>query len=300
LRIVAALGGNALGRRAGTAEDPVDRGTLAHAARALAPLAAAGELIVTHGNGPQVGFLALQAGHPGTHAASSLDVLDAETEGWIGYLLEQALDEALPDREVATLLTRVEVDRNDPAFDHPDKPIGPIYHRSECARLSAERGFQFVETGRGWRRVVPSPSPGRIVELAAIRLLVEAGVVVVCAGGGGIPVSRDPDGRQRGVEAVIDKDACSALLAAQLDAQVLLLLTDVPGVFRDWPRPAARPIAEVAVAELAALRLEPGSMAPKVAAACGFVRRTGGFAAIGALADAERLANGEAGTRVRG
>jgi len=302
LRIVAALGGNALERRAGAgaARDPVDRRTLEAAARALAPLAAAGELIVTHGNGPQVGQLALQAGRSAAGAAaSSLDVLDAESEGWIGYLLEQALDDALPDRQVATLLTRVEVDPDDPAFARPEKPIGPVYARAECERLAAERGFRFVETGRGWRRVVPSPTPRRIVELSAIRLLVEAGIVVVCAGGGGIPVCRESDGSQRGVEAVIDKDACSALLAVQLAADALLLLTDVPAVFRDWPHPARRPIGEVAVAELEALHFEPGAMAPKVAAACAFVRRTGRLAAIGALEDAPRLIDGTAGTRVR-
>lgn len=270
MRVVAALGGNALLRRGEPVDPATQRDNVRRAARALAGIARAHALVVTHGNGPQIGLLARAS--PG----ASLDVLGAETEGMIGYWIERELRAQLPGREVATLLTQVEVDGDDPAFAHPAKPIG---------------------TGDDRRRVA-SPEPRRILALAAIRLLVEAGVLVVCAGGGGIPVVAPADGAARGVDAVIDKDLSSALLAEQLGADALLLLTDAPAVFRDWPRPARDAIGRATPRELRALSFEAGSMAPKVEAACRFVERTGGRAVIGALEDAERMLDGEAGTQV--
>jgi carbamate kinase len=299
VRVVAALGGNALLRPGERADAATQRRHVAEASATLARLARRHELVVTHGNGPQVGWLALQAEAAGE--TPPLDLLDAETEGMIGYWIQQELSSRLPGRAVATLLTQVRVDPDDPAFAAPTKPIGPFYAEAQARRLAAERGFQVARSGRGWRRVVPSPEPREILELAAIRLLVEAGVTVVCAGGGGIPVARSPSGELRGLEAVIDKDLAAALLARDLGAHALLLLTDVPGVFAEWPpagAPSARaPLARADVSALRALRLEPGSMGPKVEAACRFAE-AGGRAAIGALEDAERVLAGEAGTLV--
>jgi carbamate kinase len=216
----------------------------------------------------------------------------------IGYLLEQELSNTLPGRSVATLLTQVIVDSSDPAFVRPSKPIGPPYPEAEARRLAAERGWTIARNGDGWRRVVASPEPRRIVELATIRLLVEAGVLVVCAGGGGIPVVEGPAGELRGVEAVIDKDLAAALLAEGLEASLLLLLTDVDAVYRGRVGEGGERIGETTAAELRRERLPAGSMGPKAEAACRFVERTGGRAAIGALEDAEALAAGRTGTQV--
>ena len=298
MRAVVALGGNALARRGEPADPGAQRANLRRAAAAVAELAREHELVLTHGNGPQIGLLALQAESCPEVPRPTLDVLGAESEGLIGYLIDLELSAALPGREVAALLTQVEVDPADPAFAHPSKPIGPSYAEERARALAAERGWSLVRDGAGFRRAIASPEPLRIRELHAIRLLVEAGVVVVCAGGGGIPVALTPDGGLRGVEAVIDKDLASALLASELGAQALLLLTDVPAVFEDWPEPRQRPLRCVTPAELRRLRFEPGSMAPKVEAACRFVEAGGAFAAIGALEDAARLLTGDAGTRV--
>jgi len=298
VRIVAALGGNALLRRGEPLEADIQRRNSARAVEALAPLGREHELVVTHGNGPQVGLLALQALAYPEVAPYPLDVLGAESEGMIGYLLEQELRNALPGRPVATLLTQVVVDPDDPAFRRPSKPIGPVYEEAEARRLAAQRGWTVAPDGPGWRRVVPSPEPRAIVELEAIRLLVGSGVLVVCAGGGGIPVVAGPAGELRGVEAVVDKDLAAALLAELLGADCLLLLTDVRAVVRGFGSERAEPIGEATPEELRAERLDPGSMGPKVEAACRFVERTGGSAAIGALEDAAALAAGRAGTRV--
>lgn len=298
MRIVAALGGNALLRRGEPLEADIQRRNSARAVEALAPLGREHELVVTHGNGPQVGLLALQALAYPEVAPYPLDVLGAESEGMIGYLLEQELRNALPGRPVATLLTQVVVDPDDPAFRRPSKPIGPVYEEAEARRLAAQRGWTVAPDGPGWRRVVPSPEPRAIVELEAIRLLVGSGVLVVCAGGGGIPVVAGPAGELRGVEAVVDKDLAAALLAELLGADCLLLLTDVRAVVRGFGSERAEPIGEATPEELRAERLDPGSMGPKVEAACRFVERTGGSAAIGALEDAAALAAGRAGTRV--
>jgi carbamate kinase len=299
VRIVIALGGNALLRRGEPMELETQRAHVREAVAALAGLARDHELVVTHGNGPQVGLLALQAHAYAAVRPYSLDVLDAESEGLVGYLIAQALKSALPGREIATLLTQIEVDASDPAFGAPSKPIGPRYDEEGALRLARERGFALARDGPGYRRVVPSPRPLRILELASIRLLLWHRVIVVCAGGGGIPVVCEPDGSLRGVEAVIDKDRSAALLAEGVGADALVLLTDSQGVYEGWGTPQARLLGAVTPQALLAQRFEQGSMAPKVEAACGFVERTGGWAAIGALEQAAAVVGGRAGTRIR-
>lgn len=309
MRILAALGGNALLRRGEPLTTERQRANVRAAAAALAPLAAGNALAITHGNGPQVGLLALQAEEAARAAGLPpvpLDLLGAESEGMIGYLLEQELGNRLPaERRVATLLTQVEVDADDPAFRAPTKPIGPVYSAAEGARLAAARGWVMAPDGPGVRRVVASPLPRRIVGVEVIRLLLEHDVVVICAGGGGIPAVRtdDPgppggDGILAGIEAVVDKDRASALLAAELDADILLVLTDVPAVLDGFGTPAARPIVRATPEALLARAFPAGSMGPKVEAAAAFVRATGREAAIGALADAAAIIAGSAGTRV--
>ena len=296
-RIVAALGGNALLRRGEPLEVNLQRANIKKAAAALAAVAGSHELVVTHGNGPQIGLLALQAAAFGGIEPYPLDVLGAESEGMIGYLLEQELRNTLPGRDVATLLTEVVVDPADPAFGHPTKPIGPVYSEEEARRLAAAHGWAIAADGKGFRRVVASPEPIKVVELVTIQLLIDAGVLVVCTGGGGIPVAI-AHGVLRGVEAVIDKDLAAARLAQDIHADMLILLTDVPGVFRELNRPDSM-IHEAQPAELRSMRLPAGSMGPKAEAACRFVERTGGHAAIGALEDAADLVAGTAGTQVK-
>jgi carbamate kinase len=299
MRVVAALGGNALLRRGEPADADVQRRHVADAARSLAELAREHELIVTHGNGPQVGLLALQSAAYTEIAPYPFDVLGAESEGMIGYLLEQALRNELPDRQVAALLTQVLVDPDDPAFKAPGKPIGPVYDEATGRRLAAERGWTVRSDGDRWRRVVASPEPQAIIELDTITKLVDLGVIVICAGGGGIPVVKNGAGRLHGVEAVIDKDLSAALLALELQADALLLLTDVEGVQLDYGTPSARPLHEATPAELAALDLPSGSMGPKAVAARRFVERGGQVAAIASLENARAALEGTAGTIVR-
>lgn len=294
---VVALGGNALLRRG----QPLQAGAQAHAASAaaalLARVSAAHRLVVTHGNGPQVGLLALMSdAYPDT-APYPLDVLGAETEGQIGYVLELELANAIPDQETVTVLTRVVVDASDPAFSTPTKFIGPEYSRSEARSLAQRHGWAINRDGQNWRRVVPSPRPQRIVHLRAIERLVDAGFLVVCTGGGGIPVVED-GGHQRGVEAVIDKDLASALLASDLRADMLVLATDVEAVYSDYGTPVQRAIAHATPRELRSHEFAPGSMAPKVEAVCRFVERTAGRAAIGSLDQIDELLSGRAGTQV--
>jgi carbamate kinase len=292
MRLVIALGGNALLRRGEPLTADTQRRNAQHAVAALAPLANEHQLVITHGNGPQVGLLAMQgSGNP-------LDVLDAETEGQIGYLLEQELRNRLPTRRCAALLTQVEVDACDPAFARPTKPIGPVYARDEAMRLARERGWSVAADGERWRRVVASPRPQRILELAVIELLLQQEVIVICAGGGGIPVVRCADGSHAGIEAVIDKDHASGLLARALKADCLLLLTDVDAVYRHFGLPQAEPIRQATTAELRKLAFAPGSMGPKIEAACEFVEATGGVAGIGRLEDAAAILRGDAGTRI--
>jgi len=295
VRLVLALGGNALLRRGEPLDADIQRRNVANAAAAIAPIARDHAVVVTHGNGPQVGLLALQAAAYRAVRPYPLDVLGAETEGMIGYLLESALASALPDREIAALLTQVEVDAADPAFRRPSKPIGPLYDEAAARRLETELSWSMVRDGGAWRRAVPSPRPRKVRELAAIKLLLEAGTIVVCAGGGGIPVVVTEHGIS-GAEAVIDKDLAAALLAESLGADALLLLTDVPGVFARWPNHGGEPIGRTTPAELARHSYAAGSMGPKVEAACRFVEATGRWAAIGAVEDAEAILGGHRGT----
>ena len=295
-RIVVALGGNALLRRGEPAEAAVQRDNVCAAASALASLTEEYELVVTHGNGPQVGLLALEAEAYEAVEPYPLDILGAESQGMIGYLLAQAL-RGETARPVVAVLTQVVVDPDDPAFASPTKPIGPVYGREEAEHLAASRGWTIAPDGPYHRRVVPSPLPQAIVELDAIECLSESGAVVVCAGGGGIPVVVE-GGRLRGVEAVIDKDATAALLAELLGAERLVMLTDVPFVERDWGRPGAEAIRHASPEELRALMFAPGSMKPKVEAACRFVERTGSDAAIGSLENLVAVVHGRSGTRV--
>jgi carbamate kinase len=296
--VVAALGGNALLRRGEPADAATQRRNVAAAAVSLAAIAAHHELVVTHGNGPQVGLLALQAEAYREVTPYPLDVLGAESEGMVGYLVEQGIRNRLPSREAATLLTQVVVDGEDPAFLEPAKPIGPVYEEAEARALAARRRWTVAPDGSGWRRVVPSPEPRRIVELAPIRQLVDAGVVVICAGGGGVPVTEDASGRLTGVEAVIDKDLAAALLARELEADALLLLTDVDGIALGFGTAAARPLRAATPAELRALDLPAGSMGPKAEAAARFVEGGGLLASICSLDRASAALAGEAGTLV--
>ena len=298
--VVIALGGNALLRRDQglTAENQRENSRIA--ARALAEVARAGhDLVVTHGNGPQVGLLALQGLAYKPDETYPLDMMGAETEGMIGYLIEQELENALDhDRTVASLLTQVRVDPGDPAFANPTKFVGPIYDRDDAKRLAERHKWSIAQDGDKWRRVVPSPAPVEIPDLKVIRLLLLHGTIVICAGGGGIPVIAGPDGMLTGIEAVIDKDATSALLAEGLGADALLLLTDVDGVYRDFGTDAAARIAHLSPQGAAALDLPAGSMAPKVAAGARFARSGQRWTGIGKLSDALAIIEGRSGTRI--
>ena len=294
MKVVIGLGGNALLRRHEPPSLDAQRRNVATAGAALAAVAARHDLIVTHGNGPQVGLLALQ--DAGSERGASLDILGAETEGMIGYLLEQELMNRIPGREIATLLTHVEVDSTDPAFRTPTKPIGPVYDRAPADALAAARGWVMAPEGEGYRRVVPSPEPKAICQLPTIRRLAKAGVLLICAGGGGIPVVRGEGGRLTGADAVIDKDRTSGLLAACLEADALVLLTDVAGVYRDFGGPDQQLIGSITPDDLDRVEAAAGSMGPKLAAAAAFVRRTGRPASIGPLERALDVVEGKAGT----
>jgi carbamate kinase len=299
MRVVVALGGNALLRRGEASDFGTQRRNIRDAAaKAIAPIARHHEVVITHGNGPQIGLLALRDEAYQGGGDTPLDLLGAETEGMIGYLIGLALTNALPGREIATLLTQVEVDRDDPAFAAPSKPIGPIYSNDAAARLAERVSWKLIRDGLGWRRGVASPRPRRIREAGTIGLLLRAGVIVVCAGGGGIPVAVKEAGELEGVEAVIDKDLTAALLAETLGADVLLILTDVAAVWTKWPKTDGEPIGRTTATALRAYTFAAGSMGPKVEAACQFVERTGGRACIGAIEDAEAVLAGTAGTTV--
>jgi carbamate kinase len=301
VRIVAALGGNALLRRGESADVAVQLRHLGEVVPGLAEMAVAHEVVLTHGNGPQVGQLALEsAADPALQRPYPLDTLVAETEGMIGYWLVRELGGAMPGREVVALVTQVVVAANDPAFAAPTKFIGPGYERGRADELAAAFGWTVRQYGAGWwRRVVASPDPLGIVELAVIRRLVDQGVLVIAAGGGGVPVIRTAAGALRGVEAVVDKDLAAARLAAGLDADVLLLLTDVPAVYAEFGTPRARPIRKATPESLRGYAFPAGSMGPKVAAACRFVAAGHGRrAVIGALEEVLALADGTAGTLV--
>ncbi|MFL5759656.1 MAG: carbamate kinase [Thermomicrobiales bacterium] len=301
MRVVVALGGNALLRRGEPMTAEVQRANCQVAAQALAPVARHHELVLSHGNGPQVGLLALQAQAYSAVEPFPLDVLGAQTEGMIGYMLEQELGNLLPfEVPLATILTMVEVDPADAAFTDPTKFVGPVYDRTEADRLAGAKGWTFKQDGAKWRRVVPSPLPRRIFELRPIKWMIERGTIVICAGGGGIPTSYAPDGTRtlRGIEAVIDKDLASELLARELDADVFVMATDVDGVYLDYGTPDQCRLDRVTVAELRKHGFAAGSMGPKVEAALQFVERTGKRAGIGALQDIEGIVAGEKGTNV--
>ena len=299
--IVAALGGNALLKRGEPLTAEAQRTNVRKAATSLAELVRAGHrLVITHGNGPQVGLLALQGATYKPEEAYPLDVLGAETGGMIGYMIEQELENALGhDRPVATLLTQVVVDPNDPAFANPTKFIGPVYDKAEAESRAAAAGWHIAADGDKWRRVVPSPAPKEIPDMRVLKLLLDQQVVIICTGGGGIPVLRRNDGSMTGVEAVIDKDAASALLARELGADALLLLTDVDAVYRDFGKPTAAPVRTSTPAQARALDVPAGSMGPKVTAACDFAD-TGGISGIGRLEDALAILEGRAGTLIAG
>jgi carbamate kinase len=302
MRVVIALGGNALLRRGQPMTVENQRENVRVACDRLAPIAELHELIISHGNGPQIGLLALEEAAYGEVSQSPLDVLGAETQGMIGYLIEQELGNRLPfEKPLASLLTMIEVDPDDPAFTNPSKPIGPQYGKAEADRLAAERGWTFKPDGDHMRRVVPSPVPQRIFEHRPIRWLLDQGCVVICAGGGGIPTAYRPGRQLTGIEAVIDKDRASALLANNIQADILIMATDAQAVFVGFGTPQQRAIVtadpDVLLAEYHA-EFAAGSMLPKVTAACDFAKATGKPAMIGALADIDAMLDGKAGTRV--
>ncbi|MBY9076082.1 carbamate kinase [Nocardioides sp. WL0053] len=299
MRLVIALGGNALLQRGEKPDSDVQEANVARAVAALAPLAETHEIVITHGNGPQVGVLALQsASDPHLTTPYPFDVLGAQTQGMIGYWLLQAMQNALPGRQVAAIINQTLVEANDPAFGNPTKFVGEVYDESEARELAAVRGWVVRQDGTSWRRVVGSPKPQRVVETRLIRLLLNSGAIVVCAGGGGVPVIRNEQGHLEGVEAVVDKDLTSSVLAEALEADALLVLTDVPHVVRGFGTPDAEPILRATPAALQRESFPAGSMGPKVDAVCRFVEVTGDMAAIGRLEDAEAIVAGTAGTIV--
>ena len=301
MRIVIALGGNALLRRSDPMTIEVQRRNVAIAAEAIAPLAAEHSIVVVHGNGPQVGLLSLQAEAYQGAEPYPLDVLDAGTQGMIGYLIQQEMRSLLPPKiQVATLLTMIVVDPGDPAFASPTKFVGPVYPKEAADALAAEKGWTFRPDGAAWRRVVPSPEPRSILEIEPITWLLERAAVVICAGGGGIPtmIPSSGPGALVGVEAVIDKDLAGELLAEDVGADLFLMATDIDGVYLGWGTPEQRRLDRVTPADLAGRQFAAGSMGPKVEAAARFASKTGGRAAIGSLADIAGIVAGNAGTSV--
>ncbi|MEM5448327.1 carbamate kinase [Paraburkholderia guartelaensis] len=299
MRIVIALGGNALLRRGEPMTAENQRENVRLAATQIAQIAQGNELVIAHGNGPQVGLLALQGEAYKDVPGYPLDVLGAQTEGMIGYMIEQELGNLLPyEVPFATILTQVEVDANDPAFQHPSKPIGPVYTKEQAQKLAAERGWAIAPDGDKFRRVVASPRPKHIFEIRPVKWLLERDTIVICAGGGGIPTLYGEGHKLGGVEAVIDKDLCSALLAQELEADMLIIATDVNATYVDWSQPSQKAIASAHPDELEKLGFAAGSMGPKVMAAAEFARNTGKDAVIGALADIVAITQGKAGTRV--
>jgi len=301
VKVVVALGGNALLKRGEPMTADAQRANIRIAAESLARIAGEHQLVISHGNGPQVGLLALEAAAYEEVEAYPFDILGAETQGMIGYLIEQELGNFLPvEVPLATILTMVEVDPDDPAFTNPTKFVGPIYEKTAADELAAEKGWTVKADGDHWRRVVPSPKPKRIFEIRPMRWLVEKGVVVICAGGGGIPTMY-ASGEERhliGVEAVIDKDFATGLLSRELDADLFVMATDVDGVYADWGSPGQRRLERVTTVELRAMSFPAGSMGPKVAAATEFVDATGKRAVIGSLEQLDAMVAGTAGTQV--
>ncbi len=299
MRILVALGGNALLRRGEPMTAEAQRANVEVAAKSLAEIYPGNQLVITHGNGPQVGLLALQGAAYKPDEAYPLDVLGAQTEGMIGYMIEQELGNLLPfEVPFATILTMVEIDREDPGFKNPTKFIGPVYSAADADRLKAEKGWAMKPDGDKWRRVVASPQPKRIFEIRPIKWMLEKGTIVIAAGGGGIPTVYEPGRKLRGIEAVIDKDLCSELLARELEADLFIMATDADAVFLDWGKPTAKAIRRASPDAMKAYQFPAGSMGPKVDAACHFARTTGKAAAIGALKDLAAICRQEAGTTI--
>ena len=301
MRVVIALGGNALLRRGQALTEDNQRENVRVAAKAMAPIAEEHQLVISHGNGPQVGLLALQGAAYKPDEAYPLDVLGAQTEGMIGYMIEQEMGNLLPvEVPFATILTMIEVDGGDPAFKNPTKFIGPVYEEADARRLAEEKNWSIKQDGDKWRRVVASPLPKRIFEIRPIGWLLEHKTIVICAGGGGIPTIYDDDRNLHGVEAVIDKDFASELLARDLEADLFIMATDADAVYVDWGTPDQKGIKRASPDAMRDYTFPAGSMGPKVEAACQFAERTGNAAAIGALADLPAIVAGKAGTTVSG
>ena len=298
MRIVIALGGNALLRRGDEMTAANQRENIRIAAKALAPIIEEHEVVISHGNGPQVGLLSLQSAAYKEVEEYPLDILGAQTQGMIGYMIEQELGNLLPiGKPIASILTMVEIDPEDPAFSNPTKPIGPVYTEEEAKNLAKINDWNIKNDGEYWRRVVPSPEPHRIFELRPIHWLLEKGTVVICAGGGGIPTSYTKKGKLEGVEVVIDKDRASSLLAFELDADLLIMATDTDGVYLDWGGDSEKIISRTTPEEIGEYTFDKGSMGPKVEAACTFVERSGERAVIGSLNDIQKMVEGLAGTQ---
>jgi carbamate kinase len=298
MRIVIALGGNALLRRGEEMTAENQRENIRIAAKVLAPIIEKHEVVISHGNGPQVGLLSLQSAAYKEVEEYPLDILGAQTQGMIGYMIEQELGNHLPvEIPIASILTMVEIDPEDPAFSNPTKPIGPIYDEKEARDLAKLKGWNIKQDGNYWRRVVPSPEPHRIFQLRPIHWLLEKGTVVICAGGGGIPTSYKDNGKLEGVEVVIDKDRASSLLAFELEADLLIMATDTDGVYLDWGSNSEKIISKTTPEEISKYSFDKGSMGPKVEAACSFVERSGQRAVIGSLKDIEKMVSGISGTQ---
>ena len=298
MRIVIALGGNALLRRGEEMTAENQRENIRIAAKVLAPIIEKHEVVISHGNGPQVGLLSLQSAAYKEVEEYPLDILGAQTQGMIGYMIEQELGNHLPvEIPIASILTMVEIDPEDSAFSNPTKPIGPIYDEKEARNLAKLKGWDIKQDGDYWRRVVPSPEPHRIFQLRPIHWLLEKGTVVICAGGGGIPTSYKDNGKLEGVEVVIDKDRASSLLAFELEADLLIMATDTDGVYLDWGGDSEKIISKTTPEEISKYSFDKGSMGPKVEAACSFVERSGQRAVIGSLKDIEKMVSGISGTQ---
>ncbi len=296
MRIVIALGGNAMLQRGQPLEASIQRENIRKAAEVIARVSQNHEVILTHGNGPQVGLLALQNAAYDKVSPYPLDVLGAETAGMIGYMMEQELYNQMPGAQVATLVTQTLVDNNDPAFQDPTKFVGPVYSKDEAEALAAEKNWAIKADGEYFRRVVPSPLPSSIIEVNIIKQLSEMGTLVICSGGGGVPVRKDEDGKLHGVEAVVDKDLTAALLAEQLSADALIIMTDVNAVCINFGQPDQEKIHKASTTTIRELNFPAGSMGPKIDSCANFVEKGGRFAAIGSLYDVEQIVTGQAGT----
>lgn len=301
MKIVIALGGNALLKRGEPMTAENQRENVKTACAQIARVYDGNQLIITHGNGPQVGLLALQNNAYKEVPMYPLDVLGAETAGMIGYMIQQELSNTVPgSASIATVLTQIQVDPKDPAFQKPSKPVGPVYSKEEADKIAAEKGWTMAPDNDKYRRVVASPKPVNIFGLAPLKTLIDHKYIVVCGGGGGIPTWVDDKGKQHGAEAVIDKDLATALLATLIDADLFVIATDVDGAYLDWGKPEQKRIALAAPDAALAFGFASGSMGPKIEAAANFAKATGKDAVIGALADIEQIVAGKAGTRISG